>query len=127
MENEKQFLIDIKKKYDLKNDDDIFDICSKLNERIIFLTFSNKGKYIEQIYVYLPSKKDTMLFVNDGCIGNNTEEFITDLAKKCPDLIRYHSQEEKPIITPELDYSKEFFTFTNLKINNSTVTFHYVP
>jgi len=119
-------------KYGVKSEDDILDIRSNLDKRIIFFNFfSHEGDKIEQIYIYLPSKKDTTLFIN------NTTFSIDNAFIECKELIanyagydkffKYHLQDEKILTPSELNYDKEFFSFTNLDIEGSTITFHYVP
>jgi len=116
--------------YAMKRDESLTEICSKLNERMIFVEFfsGRKERYIGKIYVYIPSEEDTMLFINNMRYKNGEESFIIDLEKHDKSLFKYHLQDEKIVYAlAELNFSKEFFSFTNLNIEGSTVTFHYVP
>lgn len=121
-------------KYGVKSDHAILDICSSLDKRMIFLIFANNSEYIEQICIYLPSREDTSLFItgiyllkNDVCVADSEKDFIRDLSNYNKDLIKYHFQDDAIVSTGNLDYSKEFFLFTNLDIDGSTITFHYIP
>ena len=119
-------------KYGCKNDADILDIYSNLDKRMIFLKFSYDGKYIEKICIYLPSQEDTTLILDNATYYINNirldcTDFIEDLSKFNKNLFKYHLQDDKIIPTHELNYDKEFFSFTNLDISGSTIIFHYVP
>ena len=121
-------------KYGVKSDDDILEICSNLDKRMIFVIFSEDNKYIEQICIYLPYTEDTSLFIkgiydiaNDVCVADSEEIFIRDLSSRNKDLIKYHFQDNAIVSIDNLNFEKEFFSFTKLDINGSTITFHYVP
>lgn len=116
--------------FGLKIDEGLKDICSKLDERMIFLTYSHthKGNYINQIYLYLPSPKDTQLIIPHSSVNNeDMKNLILDLERSDEYFFKIHIQNSEIVQTSDLDFSKEFFSFTSSHINCSTVTFHYVP
>ena len=100
---------------------------------MIFLNFSHDGKYIEQIYIYLPDAKDTSLFLSNFYFYNfnknvstgiSEKDFIKDLSNHNKDLIKYYLQDNAIVKYEDLKFEKEFFVFTNFNIEKSTVTFH---
>ena len=120
--------------YGVKNDVDFLDVCSNLDKRMIFIIFSDNKKYIEEICIYLPSYEDTTLVINgiyhlsnDMCVADSEEDFIKDLSNHNKDLIKYYLQDDAIIQFDDLKFEKEFFVFTNLNIEKSTIIFHYIP
>lgn len=120
--------------YGVKSDDDILKVYSNLDKRMIFFIFSDNKKYIEEICIYLPSYEDTTLVINgiyhlsnDICVADSEEDFIKDLSNHNKDLIKYYLQDDAIIQFDDLKFEKEFFVFTNLNIEKSTIIFHYIP
>ena len=120
-----------------KRELEILTVCKKLTQSMIFICTNkdeDKLPYVEHIYIYQPVKEDCSLPINgiyydeeDICCDDSEKGFLRDLEKEYPNTIKFHLQDGIIVGLDNLDYNKEFFSFTNLDIEGSTITFHYVP
>ena len=111
----------------IKNDDNSYLRCNQisnysnvvplLNQRLIF--FTTKKRVIKSIRVYIPSPDDNILHLN-----YLKPEFI-DQHFDFKD-VKFFVQNDGNIVN-ELNWSKEFFAFTNQKVEKSTIVLNYAP
>jgi len=93
-----------------------------INKRIIFLTKSSTTNILKRIWVYIPDSRDCSLM-----LSSHSKIDISDFINGIKDISEYYVQNAAICNAADLDFEHEFFIFTNIKIEDSTFTIHYVP